>query len=216
MKHLRFLFGAVAGLAFAVAVGAQALATLQQQRDQISVSILVNVTPAPLGVRLTKRWPIALRMAMRERGSDSELVAQAQSAVRVQAVVTPNPNATLLYYNVADVIINQTAGTTATVPCAYTVTADKTGYTWQLDDGLSGDFASAFPGADLQNNTYLQAATPQPKSTPFVVYPHNNNAWYKFATGTGLKTYCVDLTLTIPATVAGGAYTTNAVYTIYY
>jgi len=219
MKSLRAPFVLIAAAAFSVAVGAQALATLQVQRDQISVTVQVNVTPA-VGMRSPgSPPPIALAMAMRARGSAPDYVAQAQvqSAVRVQTVVSPNPNATLLYYNTPAVVINQTAGTSATYSCAYTITVDKTSAAWSLDDGLSNDFAApSFPGSDLANNTYVQGATPQPTSTPFVVYPNNNNAWYKFASSIGKKTYCVDLVLTIPSSVAGGAYTTNAVYTLYF
>jgi hypothetical protein len=199
-----------------VAIGAQALATLQQQRDQISVSIQVNVTPA-VAFRDSGPVPIDWRIAMRARGSaPADYVAQAQSAVRVQAIVTPNPNATLLYYNSPSYVINQTAGTTASYSCAYTITVDKTAVSWNLYDGLSNDFSSSFNGKGLANNTYVQGATPQPTATPFIVYPDNNSNWYKRVTASTAHTYCVDLTLTIPSTVPGGAYTTNAVYTLYY
>ncbi len=216
MKRLRTCFVVVATVAFAVAVGAQALATLQQQRDQISVNIQVNVTPA-VAFRGTGPVPIDWRIAMRARGSaPADFVAQAQSAVRVQAVVTPNPNATLLYYNTPSYAINQTAGTTASYTCAYTITVDKAAVSWNLYDGLSNDFTSTFPGKDLANNTYVQGGAPQPTATPFIVYPDNNNNWYKRVTANAAHTYCVDLTLTIPSSVPGGAYTTNAVYTLYY
>jgi hypothetical protein len=109
--------------------------------------------------------------------------------------------------------MNATAGTAVTQPCIYTVTVHTTVTSWTLRQGLSGDFASGFPGTDLANNSYLQGATPQPTSTPFVVYP---TSWTVLASSGGIKTYCVDLTVTVPAAVAGGAYSTNAVYTIYY
>lgn len=204
---LRRYFLFLALVAFVIAGGAQALATLQQQRSQISVNIQVNVTPAPLSYN-GPGAPFPLTVAFQS----------AQSAVRVQAVVSPNPNATLLYYNNPQVVINQTAGTTVTYTCAYTVTAHKSSATiWNLYDGLSNDFSgSGFPGSDLDNNTYVQGGTPQPAATPFVVYPDNNNSWYKRVSGTSPTTYCVDLTLTIPSSVAGGAYSTNAVYTLYF
>jgi hypothetical protein len=146
------------------------------------------------------------------------MVAQAQSAVRVQANVSPNPNATLLYSNIPAVTINQTAGTTAsTSSCVYTVTVDTAStIAWTLDDGLSGNFTTSWPGGDLANNTYLQSGAPQPTATPFVVYASNNNTWNPKEKSSGMQTYCVTLTLTIPATVPGGAYSTNAIYTLYY
>ncbi len=36
------------------------------------------------------------------------------------------------------------------------------------------------------------------------------------ASNANTKTYCVDLTLTIPSSVPTGAYSTTAVYTIWY
>ncbi len=183
-------------------------AFVQRQRDQIAVNILVNVTPDPL----------AYRMALRGRGSDGIVaLASVQSAVRVQAQVSPNPNATLLYSNTPAVVISQTAGTTASTPaCVYTVTVDTPAKTsWTLDDGLSGDFiTTTWPGGDLANNTY--AGTPMPAATPFVVYAKNNNTWNPKEKSSGLQTYCVTLTLTIPASIPAGGYTTNAVYTLYY
>jgi hypothetical protein len=235
MSRLRWLFVCtiVLGVAVISARPGQS-AFLQTQRDQIAVFILVNVTPAPLAYRHTtmpqSHMIIATNMLRRARGSGGLVdvpnfdigagaVAQAQSAVRVQANVTPNPNATLLYSNVPAVTINQTAGTTAaTSTCVYTVTVHPSATTsWTLDDGLSGDFiTTTWPGKDLANNTYLQAGTPQPAATPFVVYANNNNTWNPKEKSTGVQTYCVTLTLTIPATVPGGAYSTNAIYTLYY
>lgn len=230
MKSLRAFFIALATGGLALAAGTGAVAYLPKQQDQIAVYILVNVTPAPVVYRSHDTGAkIALRMAMRGRGSEAfpdafssiapNLVAQQQTDVRVQAEVSPNPNATLLYSNQAAVTINQTAGTTqSTATCVYTVTVDTPTTTlWSLDDGLGNDFENGWPGSDLANNTYLQGATPQPTSTPFVVYPDNNDTWYKFASNmTGMQTFCVTLTLTIPSNIAGGAYSTNAVYTLYF
>ncbi|HEV3155169.1 MAG TPA: hypothetical protein VGZ02_15275 [Candidatus Baltobacteraceae bacterium] len=234
--NLRRYCVVLAFAAFVVAGGSEALATLQQQRDQIAVNVLVNVTPAPVGYNGAGPR-IALGMTMRARGSAifdafqtsdqtpiriggrTHLAFQtAQSALRVQAMVSPNPNATLLYYNNPQVVINQQAGTTASYSCAYTITVDKTiSPAWNLYDGLSNDFSGmSFPGKDLANNTYLQGAHPNPTATPFIVYPDNNNNWYKRASATTAATYCIDLTLTIPSSVPGGAYSTNAVYTIYF
>lgn len=232
MTRLRWAFCGLLVVAAAIlAAQPGRSAFMQTQRDQISVLILVNVTPAPVVYEPPASAPlhIAAHMLGRARGSDNfvdvpdagltNMVAQAQSAVRVQANVSPNPNATLLYANAPAVTINQTAGTTATTPaCVYTVTVDTAPTTsWTLDDGLSGDFINTtWPGKDLSDNTYLQAGTPQPAATPFIVYANNNNTWNPREKSTGMRTYCVTLTLTIPSSVPGGAYSTNAIYTLYY
>jgi hypothetical protein len=219
-------------LAFAVVVlGAIVLSPrshaglAQQQRDQIAINVIVNVTPAAGFVPPpAQQVPIAARLHLREsRGSDQnvdafvsqsgELVAAAQKSLKVTAQVTPNPNATLLYGNIPGVQMTGTAGTTIQQSCIYTVTVHTTITTWTLREGLSGNFAAGFPGTDLANNSYIQGATPQPTSTPFIVYP---TSWSILGQSGGIKTYCVDLSLTIPATVPGGTYSTNAVYTLYY
>jgi hypothetical protein len=144
------------------------------------------------------------------------LVAQSapQQAVRVQAEVTPNPNATLLVTNQQSVVMSAVAGTTVTQSCAYTVTSNAASIvSWTIRQGLSSDFSTAFGGSNLANDSYLTSATPQPTSTPFIVYP---SAWTVMAASGNTKSYCVDLTLTVPKTVPGGAYSTNAVYTLYY
>jgi hypothetical protein len=134
----------------------------------------------------------------------------------VQAEVSPNPNATLLYTNTTAVVMNGTAGTTVRQSCAYTVTAHTTQTSWTVYEGLSNDFSgTAFPGKNLSNNTYLQTGTPNPAPTAFVVYPDNNNQWSIMAKSGGNAIYCVDLQVAIPST-ASGAYSTSAVYTMYY
>lgn len=231
MNRLRWIFAGIALAAIALVLGGRGNAAfLQQQRDQIAVYILVNVTPAPIVYAPhASSSGIAVRMGLRARGSSQyvdttdprlgDLVAQQQSAVRVQAEVSPNPLATLLYSNVPQVIINQTAGTTATTPaCIYTITVDTLSTTsWTLKDGLSNDFViGSWNGNTLGNNFYLQGGTPQATATPFVVYPDNNNTWNTKMASSGMHTYCVTLTLTIPSNIGQGAYTTNAVYTLYY
>jgi hypothetical protein len=234
MKSLRVAFVAVAALVIALSAGQRGkTAFLQTQRDQIAVFILVNVTPAPVGYKPVPAGPMRIATNVSEiaRGSSRFVDApnidlgsavaqsQAQSAVRVQASVSPNPNATMLYSNVPTVTINQTAGTTATTPtCVYTVTVHTaTSTSWTLDDGLSGDFITTnWTGGSLANNTYIQGATPQPTSTPFVVFTTDGSHWNQKANGSGMKTYCVTLTLSIPASVPGGAYSTNAIYTLYF
>lgn len=231
MNRLRLIFTCIVVAGVALVLGGRSNAAfLQQQRDQIAVYILVNVTPAPVVYApQTASSQIDVRMGLRARGSAQfvdtldphlgQLVAQQQSAVRVQAEVSPNPLATLLYSNAPQVIINQTAGTTATTPaCVYTVTVDTPSTTsWTLKDGLSNDFVTgSWNGNTLADNTYLQAGTPQATATPFIVYPDNNNTWNTRAASSGMKTYCVTLTLTIPSNIGQGAYTTNAIYTLYY
>jgi hypothetical protein len=114
------------------------------------------------------------------------------------------------------VTLTGTAGTTVTQSCAYTITVDTPATTyWTLTDGLSNDFSGSFPGRDLLNNTY-SGATPQPNPIAFVVYPDNNNQPAQLTKAYGTATFCVDLSLTIPSAVPGGAYSTNAVYTLSY
>uniref|UniRef100_E6Q476 Uncharacterized protein n=1 Tax=mine drainage metagenome TaxID=410659 RepID=E6Q476_9ZZZZ len=209
----------------ALATVAVALATFVQQRDQIAVTIIVNVTPAPrmaayaptatTGSDIRAAFTLDTKRAVRAGAiSLNNLVAQNQQAVRVEASVQPNPLGTLLVSNQNSVTINATAGTTVVVPCAYTVTVDTTITYWELYDGLFADFSSTFPGNDLANNTYI--TTPLATATPFFVYSDNGGHWAALETSGGIKTYCVDLTLTIPVSVSGGTYSTNAVYTLYY
>lgn len=221
---------AVAALAVLVVLGkAPSYGGLAiQQRSQQTVYILVNVTGiAHQAVPKSSGGSdaIAARFALRAKGSapsvdsvalsgSTQLVAQAQHAVRVEAEVTPNPNATLLVTNQSNITLNGTAGTTIKQSCAYTVTSNAVSIaSWTIKQGLASNFTGSWPGNDLANDSYLQAATPQPTSTPFIVYP---SAWTIMATNGHQQTYCVDLTLTIPATVPTGAYSTTAVYTIWY
>ncbi len=204
------------------------------QQDQIGVTIVVNVTPAPAAMlpgrsqadgtgiiaALSVRGHRAFEKAFFAQGVhfSPEMVAlavpTAQGAVKVEAEVSPNPNATTLYSDQNVVTLNATAGTRITVPCAYHVIVDTTKTYWQLEHGLSNDFAGSFPGGDLANNTHV--AAPNATSTPFIVYADNGGKWSLIATSAGAKTYCVDLTLTIPVGVAQGAYSSNAVYTLFY
>lgn len=229
MRSLRIAFLALGTIAVALMAAGRVNAFLQTQRAQIAVHIVVDVTPAVAYVPGARPDRIDARMALRARGSarlvDSFsggplVIGQSQqSAVRVQAIVSPNPTATLLYWNVPTYPISQVAGTTATYSCAYTITVDTAATrSWTLKDGLSADFisSSAWSGTTLYNNTYLQSGAPQPAATPFVVYPDNNNTWNTKEVTSGMQTYCVSLTLTIPVSVPGGTYGTDAVYTLYY
>lgn len=245
MKRLRpspWLFALLIGLPLV------AEATIQQQRDLFAVTIVVNVTPAPLSMAAPRSGSdgggqgiiarLGLSGAARARASVADaqnlavlsgsLIAQTaaqQKAVKVEAEVSPNPNATTLYGKNCqggapqagpcnDWTTSQTAGTTQTYACAYQVTVQTTISSWSLRHGLYNDFASDFLGGDLANNTYLTA--PNPTATPFVVYLDDGKVWHALTSNGGTKTYCVDLTLTIPADVPGGTYVTSAVYTLYY
>lgn len=213
-----------------------AQATIQQQRSQIGVAITINVTPAPVSMlrprpataSQTSARGIVARLVLdpheRLRSGSAQslafvgpnLVAQSanQKAVKVEAEVSPNPAGTLLYSNQTGVQINATAGTSVTVSCAYQITVHTTITSWKLEHGVYNDFASGFPGGDLKNSTYITA--PGPVATPFVVYQDDGGLWAVLTTNGGAKTYCVDLTITVPVTVAQGSYTTTAVYTLFY
>jgi hypothetical protein len=206
---------------------------IQSQRDQIYVAITVNVTPSPIAYQpatvaaAQAAQPIEAHFSLRAKGAAEEvsstfaqnignLVAQStsQGAVKVQATVSPNPLGTLLTSNSYSVSMSGTAGTTIKQSCVYMVTVDTTITAWTLKEGLSSDFiTTTWPGTDAANDSYLQVSTPQPTSTPFVVYP---SAWTILSASGLTKTYCVDLTITIPGTVPQGGYSTNAVYTLYY
>ncbi len=223
---LRFALFALAAFCIAlIASGSRGYATLVTQRDQISVTVVVNVTPAPMGFRQPAQPPdagagIVARMRLHGRGGGSgEFVAQvSQKPVRVEAEVSPNPTATLLYSDQPFVSISTTAGTTTTVPCAFHVTVDSTSANWILKHGLSTDFSDGnshtFVGSYLANNTYL--STPHPAATPYVVYADDGGNWATLDSNKYVQTYCVDLTVRVPASVPGGTYSSNAVYTVYF
>ncbi|MGB6986745.1 MAG: hypothetical protein WBD74_12295 [Candidatus Aquilonibacter sp.] len=246
MNRFRLLLVAIGLVVLGIALTQPVKATIATQQAQIGFTIIVNVTPSPMptttpllgyapqhtsdasgrpsisAVSLRRAMP-DLRRAFRAESlhfdGGSMLVAQAQvqHGVLVQAEVTPNPKATILYTDIgaapaSSVTLDQTAGTTVQYACAFTVTVDML-TTWVLDQGLSNDFASDFSGKELANNTY--AATPMPTSTPYVVYADDGKVWSQMATGTTKTTYCVTLTLTIPGTTDSGSYSTNAIYTLY-
>lgn len=195
--------------------GSPVLASLVQQRDQIAITIVVNVTPAPVSYARREARGSADEIAV--VGSVRRLVVaqvSAQKAVRVEANVSPNPNATLLYSDQPIVTVNATAGTSVVLPCAYHVNVHTTVNNWQLKHGLSNDLGGGFGGSNIANNSYL--AAPNPTSTPFVVYANDGGIWAALQANSGIKTYCVDLTVKVPLAVAGGAYSTNAVYTLYW
>ncbi len=239
MKKLRYLFLIFAFLAAAPIV---VEAALQSQQAQIAVTIIVNVTPNPLGY--TGKPAIAgnqivatakLRGAPPEiervfeaqqlhfvpKGAEIVAQAQVQHAIKVEAEVTPNPNATLLTSDASgyQVILNAEAGTPTSVPCAYHVQVKTTKTGWTLKHGLAGNFSNggsdSFVGSSLANNSHV-GPTPLPTATPFVVYSTDGGVWAVLQTNSGTQTYCVDLTLNMPITTAQGTYSSNAIYTLYY
>ncbi len=230
MKRLgiRASYAALVALAALLVLGRPSFGGIaQQQRAQQTVYILVNVTN-PLGrvnapADTEAPGKISARIALRAKGSQpsvdasatniSTLVAQNQGAVRVQAEVTPNPNATLLVTSQTNVTMNATAGTPVTASCVFTVTSNAaTISSWTIRQGVANDFISGtWPGNDLADNVYI--STPQPTATPLYVYP---SAWAPVVSSANTKTYCVDLTLTVPSSVKTGSYSTTAVYTLYW
>lgn len=216
-------------------LAAQAL--LQSQRAQIGVTILINVTPNPLGylhapgatdaivAKATLRGaPRSLERAFEAQQlhflpASSVTVAQVQHSVRVEAEVTPNPTATLLTTDApgSTVMLSAEAGVTTAFSCVYHVTVQTTQTGWTLKHGLSNDFSSGvstFAGGDVANNSHV--AAPNPTATPFVVYQTNGGVWAVLGTNSGTQTYCVDLTLNIPIATAQATYSSNAIYTVYY
>jgi hypothetical protein len=238
MNRLRLGLGVIAFAVLALLFAQPVYATISSVQSQIFITIIVNVTPSPVAYvphaapqtaaptaagivaatslrRATPSLLHSMRAEALQFDPGGELVAQQkQGSVLVQAEVSPNPKATILISNVPVVTVNQIAGTTVQYPCAFTVTVNMA-TSWILDEGLSNDFSTAFKGGDLANNTYLSAATPLPTSTPYAVYADDGSKWTQLNTGTAITTYCVTLTLTIPAATTGGTYNSNAVYTLY-
>lgn len=241
-------------------------ATIQSLRKTVGVTITIVVTnplgAVPHGIGNTiaiargdaKDAGIAMQLVLNEREIPSrnyraeqlelvgsQLVAQTtnQGSIRVEAEVSPNPNATLLYQNCGGIsppppatvsglcqsggiTIPVTAGVTTTVTCAYVVTINTTQALWTLYHGLFTDFvntntnAIAFTGAsgDVKNSTYN--AVPGPAFTPFVVYSDDGGVWAQVGTGSGSKSYCVDLKVLVPTSVLSGTYSSTAAYSLYY
>jgi hypothetical protein len=212
-------------------------AIIQQQRAQITVTITINVTPNPLGYAappqgaagtsgsaivanlFVNRHEHMRRTINAENLSYSgptTVALATQRSVQVEASIGPNPLGTLLYSDQSGVVINQEAGTTMTYACEYHVTVDTTQTAWTLEHGLFTDFegpAGSWTGHDAANNTHI--ATPKPAYTPFIVYS-DGQSWVIADTNGGMKTYCVDLQITIPITQAQGTYGSNATYTLFY
>ncbi len=240
MKRFQLLLIAVGVVILGLVFAQPVRATIQTLQTQIFITVVVNVTPSPIGylphqapvqngqpvitsISLGRALPA--NRAFRAEGlhftGDSTTVAQAQvqHGVLVQAEVTPNPKGTLLYSNQSSVTANIIAGTSMQIVCAFTVTVDST-KAWSLDEGLATDFSGVsdgdpvgFSGTNLANDTYK--ATPLPTSTPYVVYEDDGSKWSLVGTGSVMTTYCVTLTITVPGSTLAGPYSTNAVYSLY-
>jgi len=240
MNRLRLLFVTASALVFVMLFIGPVLAAIRTQQDQIGITVVVNVAGTPIAYAPHQAPPssgggvIAANISLRavptvlQRGfhaeslqfidGSSKVIAQAQvqHGLLVQAEVTPNPNATLLYSNNPVVTMPTAApGQTVTSSCAFQVTVDST-KSWSLEQGVSNDFSSSFPGKNLANNTYVLTATPHPTATPYAVYADDGGVWTVIESGLTAMTYCVDLTVTVPASVTDGTYSTNAVYTLFF
>lgn len=230
--------------AFLVAIPMVVQASIQQIRAQVPITITLVVTNPILGATGHGAAPsggvIAVRDVINKKEDpnrfsaenlsfvDRNVVSQAvqQGAVQVRASISPNPTGTLLYggctaqpVGCSGVTIPATTGSVTTVSCAYTITVDTTITNWSLDHGLFTDFENvmngsvAFSGKLMYNNSHL--ATPLPVYTPFIVYSDGSN-WTLLQANGGMKTYCIDLQITVPNSVLSGTYASNATYSLYY
>lgn len=173
-----------------------------------------------------RNFPRAENLSFIDGSVGGNVVAQAakQGAVEVQASISPNPTGTLLYGSCSaqpigcgQVTIPVTAGSVSTTSCAYSVVIDTTQTSWTLEHGLFSDFEQGgvvgISGRLMYNNTHI--ATPLPAYTPFIVYS-DGQSWVVAGTSGGTKTFCVDLQITVPASVLSGMYSSNATYSLYY
>lgn len=235
MKRLQFFVVVVGVLVLALVFAQPVKATIQAQQSQIAVNVVVQVVGTPIGYvphqapaqsgltiasALSRATPV-LQREYRAEGlhfdpSTAVAQAQVQHSLLVQAEVTPNPKGTILISNAPNVMMTAAPGQTVTLQpkCSLTVTVNMT-TAWSLEEGVSNDFSTSFLGKYLANNTYKNATTPLPTSTPYIVYADDGKVWSGLASGTGITTYCVDLTVSVPLTVTDGTYVTNAVYTLF-
>jgi len=242
MKRAQLLLVALGLTILGIVLTQPVKATIQTQQAQIILNLVVQVVGTPIAyvphqtlaqsgqpaiVSALRRAVPSIQRTFRAEGLHfdgdlSSLVAQAQvqHSVLVQAEVTPNPKGTILVSNVPNVTITAAPGQTVKVtpPCALTVTVNMS-TAWSLEEGLSNDLTSStgstFPGKDVANDTYKNSATPLPTSTPYIVYADDGRVWSGLGSGTAITTYCVDLTVTVPASTTDGTYSTNAVYTLF-
>ena len=237
MTRFRLLLAAFGVMVLSLVLLQPVRATIASQQAQIGVTIVVPVSGTPVAYdpheapassrgitsaialrRITPAMASEFEAQSLHLEHDSTLIAQAQvqNSVLVQAEVTPNPKATILYSNYPSYTFNPgvAPGSTVQAACAFTVTVDMTS-TWSLEEGLTSNFSSTWPGNDLSNDTYKNSATPQPTSTPYVVYATDGSEWSLLGTGTTETTYCVTLTITVPASITDGTYSTNAIFTLF-
>jgi hypothetical protein len=240
MKRLQMFLVAAGFMMLALVLAQPVKATIQSQQMQIALNISVDVVGTPIVGYVPREAPSqagvpsiasALRRAepsMQRAFSaeglhfagDSTMVAQVHN-VLVQAEVTPNPKGTILVTNVPNVAVTAAPGQTVVTtksPCALTVSVNMS-TAWSLEEGaatdLTGPGGATFPGTALANNTFLSAGTPQPTSTPYIVYSTDGSVWSGLASGTAITTYCVVLTITVPASATDGTYSTEVVYTLF-
>ena len=243
MKRLQMLLIAAGCMMLALVLAQPVKATIQSQQMQIAVNVSVQVVgtpivgyvphqaPAQAGVpsiaAALRRATPSLARAFHAEGlhfeGDSTMVAQAQvqHSVLVQAEVTPNPKGTILVSDVPNVSMTAAPGQTVTLmPSCYLTVSVNMSTAWSLEEGVATvltDAASGatLPGTALANNTYKNSGTPQPTSTPYIVYATDGSVWSGLASGTAITTYCVNLTVTVPASATDGTYSTDAVYTLF-
>jgi hypothetical protein len=147
------------------------------------------------------------------------VVGANQGAAKVNANVISDPNANLLVVNPdAPYTMTQTAGTTATYTCPFTVQVNYKTTPYTLYDGLASDFATGFPSTDLAWAVYASTSSPpSPETfTGYYNYYTNNKVWQVTKSTAGIQTFCVDLRLTVPSTVAPGTYYATVAYSLYY
>jgi hypothetical protein len=221
-----------------------AVEALQSQRAQLGITIIINVTPNPLGYvqapGASQVGGIIAKARLRGAPAKIERTFEAQQlhftplstgrmvavgpqhSLRVEAEVTPNPTATLLTTDAggSTVTLSAEAGVPTVFSCVYHVTVQTTVSGWQLKHGLSNDFSNAggqsFVGGSVANNSYVTPGTPMPTATPFVVYQTNGGTWAVLQVNSATKTYCVDLTVNMPIATPQGQFASNAIYTLYY
>jgi hypothetical protein len=190
----------------------------QTERAQRYVSLQVTVLAPPV-VLLPRIGGLALITPSSWLLPRATTIAANQGAAKVNANVIADPNANLLVVTPSAIPIQmtQTAGTTATYSCVFTVAVNYSATPWTLDDGLTSDITTNLPATDLAWSAYTSATAPSPETfTGYYNYYTNNKVWQVTATSSGVKKYCVDLRLTVPSNVAPGTYPVTAVYTLYY
>ncbi|MEA2665220.1 MAG: hypothetical protein QOI11_2164 [Candidatus Eremiobacteraeota bacterium] len=222
--RLRLLAGAVAALAVFVLFGLRADATVLYASKILSIT--VTVTPSPVAFVSPQR-AVHVATAHRQlaravpRSGAPQIVAQvtsAQGSVKVNATTKADPTSAYLKITPNHLTLPASYGTN-TYTCAFRINAFFP-KAWSLTDwvlGSSRGAAGTFPAFDYPATSDL-AWWLQGVSTSFTPYanqgapgetPYNNLA------ANVSKTFCFDLQLTVPNTVAAGTYSTNIQYNLY-